>query len=88
MLRVGKVSGFGRKLCGRDKKTFFYSGRAHHGSGKFLQFWFAYGNIRFPTLGLNVDQIKTKLVFMNDSIDSVVAAVFGDKAFAVVHGFH
>ena len=62
--------------------------RPHHGTGKFLQFWFAYGNIRFPTLGLSVDQIKTELVFMNDSIDYVVAAVLGDKAFAVVHSFH
>ena len=62
--------------------------RPHHGTGKFLELRLSDGNVRLPALGLYVDKVEAKLVFVDDTVDAVIAAVFGDEAITIIHCLH
>lgn len=88
MLCIGVLFGSLGKFSSCNEKSFFHTGRAHHGTEKFLNLRLADGNIGVPTFSLDVNQIEAEFVLMYNTVNAVVTTGFCLEAIAVIHGFH
>ena len=76
MLCICVLFGSLGKFSSCNEKSFFHTGRAHHGTEKFLNLRLADGNIGVPTFSLDVNQIEAEFVLMYNTVNAVVTTGF------------